>query len=59
MVNYTWHNSNVPNDLRIKQVYGITFTDDGRTILRIEDDAIKLAKEKYNFKDFSIIEETI
>ena len=59
MVNYTWHNSNVPNDLKIKQVYGITFTDDGRTILRIEDDAIKLAKEKYNFKDFSIIEETI
>ena len=34
MVTYTWHNGEVPKDLKIKQVYGILFSEDGRTLLR-------------------------
>lgn len=42
MVNYMWYKQSVPNDLKVRQVYGI-----------------KLAKEKYNFKEININEETV
>ena len=32
MANYTWINNNVPNNLTVKQVYGIVFSNDGRTL---------------------------
>lgn len=31
---FTWHNGEVPKNLKIKQVYGILFSEDGRTLLR-------------------------
>ena len=46
MVNYTWIKNNVPNNLKVKQVYGIVFSDDGRVLLRIEDNKYKLTGGK-------------
>ena len=46
MVNYIWINNNVPNNLKIKQVYGVVFQDDGRILLRIEDSKYKLSGGK-------------
>ena len=46
MVNYTWYNNSVPADLKVRQVYGIVFTKDGRTILRIENNKYKLTGGK-------------
>ena len=46
MANYTWINNNVPNNLTVKQVYGIVFSDDGRILLRIEDNKYKLTGGK-------------
>lgn len=46
MVNYIWINNNVPNNLKIKQVYGVVFSDDGRILLRIEDSKYKLSGGK-------------
>lgn len=42
MVKFTWVKDLVPEKLPVKQVYGIAFSDDGRVILRIEDDQYKL-----------------
>ena len=43
MAIFTWHNGNVPEEMKVKQVYGIVFTNDGRLLLRVErkDDQIK------------------
>lgn len=46
MVKYTWYNNPVPNDLKVRQVYGIAFTEDGRIILRIENNKYKLTGGK-------------
>ena len=46
MVTYSWYNSLVPNDLKVRQVYGIVFTSDGRSILRIENNKCKLTGGK-------------
>ena len=37
MVTFKWIKGEVPNELLIKQVYGIVFDDYGRVLLRIED----------------------
>ena len=36
MVKITWKNEQVPQGMKIGQVYGIVFTKDGRTLVRIE-----------------------
>lgn len=46
MVKYTWYNIPVPRYLKVKQVYGIAFNDDGRIILRIENNKYKLTGGK-------------
>ena len=46
MVSYTWYNNSVPTNLKVRQVYGIAFTEDGRTILRIENNKYKLTGGK-------------
>ncbi len=46
MVKYSWHKSEVPADLEIKQVYGIAFSEDNRILLRIEDGDYKLTGGK-------------
>lgn len=42
MVKYTWNRCRVPDNLKVRQVYGIVFSDDGRILLRIEDGKYKL-----------------
>lgn len=37
MVKLTWHDGNVPEELEVRQVYGMIFTEDGRVLLRIEN----------------------
>lgn len=46
MVKYTWYNIPVPSDLKVRQVYGIAFNDEGRIILRIENNKYKLTGGK-------------
>ena len=45
MVKYTWNKLPVPNNLEVRQVYGIVFTGD-KTLLRIEDNEYKLTGGK-------------
>ena len=42
MGTYTWMKCPVPEDLSVRQVYGIAFSNDGRILLRIEDGKYKL-----------------
>ena len=46
MVKYTWYNIPVTSDLKVRQVYGIAFNDEGRIILRIENNKYKLTGGK-------------
>lgn len=46
MVNYTWHNSMVPLNLMVRQVYGIVFDNDFKVLLRVENEKYKLAGGK-------------
>ena len=46
MPDYSWFKQPVPEGLKVKQVYGICFSDDGRVILRIEDGQYKLTGGK-------------
>ena len=46
MPDYSWFKQLVPEGLKVKQVYGIAFSDDGRVILRIEDGKYKLTGGK-------------
>ena len=48
MTRFKWINNNVPNNLKVKQVYGVAFSDDGRILLRIEDGKYKLTGGKPN-----------
>lgn len=43
---YTWCSNLVPNNVKVKQVYGIAFTNDFRILLRIEDNKYKLTGGK-------------
>lgn len=58
MAKYSWIKESVPQNLVIKQVYGIAFSNEGNILLRGEDNKYKLTggkPEKYD-KDF---EETL
>lgn len=46
MANFTWNNCAVPHNLKIKQVYGVVFSNDKRIILRVENDKYKLTGGK-------------
>ena len=46
MAKFTWHNGEVPNELKVRQVYGLIFTKDGRMLL--------MAKNKPSGKIFSL-----
>ena len=37
MVKITWHNGDVPNNLEVRQVYGLVFTQDGRMLIKAEE----------------------
>lgn len=37
MVKITWHSGEVPESMKVKQVYGLLFTRDGRFLVRIEN----------------------
>ena len=46
MVKYTWYNSEVPSNLKVRQVYGIVFSNNFEILLRIEDGEYKLTGGK-------------
>ena len=46
MVKFTWFKDLLPEQLTVKQVYGIAFSDDKRVVLRIEDGKYKLTGGK-------------
>ncbi len=46
MVHFTWNECAVPDNVEIKQVYGVVFSEDGRIMLRIEDNRYKLTGGK-------------
>ena len=37
MVKFIWHEAPVPDDLEVRQVYGVLFTADGKIMLRVDD----------------------
>ena len=37
MATFKWFDGEVPANIKIKQVYGLVFTKDGRMLMRIED----------------------
>ena len=39
MATFTWYNGEVPNSLKVRQVYGLIFTRDGRMLLKVENKA--------------------
>lgn len=53
MADFIWIKETVPSNLKVKQVYGIVFSEDKRILLRIDDNKYKLTggkpedKEKY------------
>ncbi len=51
MTHFIWNSSAVPSNLKIKQVYGIVFSDDKRILLRIEDGKYKLTGGKPEEKE--------
>lgn len=46
MTKFTWFKSQVPNNLKVKKVYGIAFDNKGNIFLRIDDDKYKLTGGK-------------
>ncbi len=46
MAKFTWNNCVVPHNLKIKQVYGVVFSDDKRILLRLDDNKYKLTGGK-------------
>ena len=46
MIEYRWCNGEVPENIKIKQVYGIAFNADGNIFLRIDDGIYKLTGGK-------------
>lgn len=46
MCKYTWIKENAPNNLKIRQVYGIIFSQDGKVLLRMEENKYKLTGGK-------------
>ena len=57
MSKYTWFKKSVPENIEIKQVYGILFSQDGKILLRVEDNKYKLTGGKPEPKEN--IEETL
>ena len=39
MVVFTWYNGEVPNGMKVRQVYGLVFTRDGRMLMKVETKA--------------------
>lgn len=58
MSKYLWIKSDVPKQLEVRQVYGIVFSDEGKILLRIDDNKYKLTGGHPEKKD-SCFEETI
>jgi len=46
MADFTWFKDSVPDQLSVKQVYGIAFSADNLVVLRIEDGKYKLTGGK-------------
>lgn len=46
MTKFTWFNCCVPESLKVKQVYGVVFSNDKRILLRVENDKYKLTGGK-------------
>ena len=42
MVKYIWKKENVPDNLKVTQVYGIVFDKNNNVLLRVENDKYKL-----------------
>lgn len=54
MVSYKWCKEEVPEWINIKQVYGVVFDNDGKAVLRVDDDKYKLTGGKPEKTDGSL-----
>ncbi len=50
---YKWYKEEIPKDFKIKQVYGIVFSNDGNVLLRVDDNKYKLTGGKPEETDAS------
>ena len=51
MIRYTWIKKYVPKNLLVKQVYGVAFSNDGKILLRIDNNKYKLTGGKPESSD--------
>ena len=56
MVKFKWYRKEVPRDILIKQVYGVVFSDEGKILLRVDDNKYKLTGGKPEIKDLNLKE---
>lgn len=56
MVKYTWIKEKVPQGLNVRQVYGVVFSDDGKIILRVDNNKYKLTGGKPEKNDKNLAE---
>ncbi len=54
MAIYKWYKEEVPQCINIKQVYGVVFSNDGKVILRVDDNKYKLTGGKPEKTDASL-----
>ncbi len=54
MVIYKWYKEEVPECINIKQVYGVVFSNDGKVVLRVDDNKYKLTGGKPEKTDASL-----
>lgn len=55
-VKYKWIKNSIPLNLKVNQVYGIVFSDDGNIVLRIDSNKYKLTGGKPEDKDINYSE---
>lgn len=55
-IKYEWKREEVPKNIEVKQVYAVIFLDDGRILLRVEDEKYKLTGGKPESTDENYIE---
>lgn len=58
MSKYLWVKKEVPKQLKVRQVYGVVFSEEGQILLRIDDDKYKLTGGHPEEKD-SCFEDTL
>lgn len=56
MLEITWLKEEIPQDLKVKQVYALAFSEDGMVLLRVEDEKYSMTGGKPEETDLSMVD---